>query len=400
MNKKIQRNSNLEILRIIAMIFIIAHHFAMHGMNGVNLISANPNNYLIYFSGILGKIGVNLFVLISAYFMIDSNFTFRKFLVLGGEVYFYALLFLLIFVEFITPPNPLTVMDMGIPFLPISHSAYWFVTDYIVLMILSPFLNKFIKSLSKSSFIKLLSLILIIWCVFPSITPTFIDGPVTTMFAGYSFQYVPIIWFIILYFIGSFIKLHINIDKFSFKKLILAFSISMIITYIVACIIGYYDIILPADKNLHMWLGYPIEGLYDNRLFMWPALENKIFLFIGSLGLFMIFLKRKEFSNKYINYIAGSAFGVYLIHDNLLVRPYLWNNLLHVPSYYFSPYFFIFMIGSIFGVYIVCTGIDIVRRLTVEKLWIWIIDNKLNSFWPSIVKKYNSFEIYLDNYLK
>ena len=30
-------------------------------------------------------------------------------------------------------------------------------------------------------------------------------------------------------------------------------------------------------------------------------------------------------------------------------------------------------------VYIVCSGIDIIRRLTIEKLWIWIIDTKLDS---------------------
>ena len=400
MSYRIKRNSNLEILRIIAMIFIIAHHFTIHGMADVNFIASNSNNYVIYFLGILGKIGVNIFILISAYFMIDSKFTFRKFLTLGGEVYFYALLFLLIFVEFITPPSPLTVMDYGIALLPISHSAYWFVTGYIVLMVLSPFLNKFIKSMSKSSLIKLLSVLLVIWVVFPSITPTFIDGPVTTIFVGYSFQYVPIIWFIILYLIGSFIKLHVDIDKFSFKKLILVFSISMIITYAVACIIGYYDIILPADKNLHMWLGYPIEALTDDRLFMWPALENKIFLFVASLTLFLIFLKRKEFSNKYINYIAGSAFGVYLIHDNLMVRPYLWNNLLHVSSYYYSPYLWLFAIGSLFGVYIICTGIDIVRRETVEKIWIWIIDNYLNKIPIWFGKKFKGFENYIDNYLK
>ena len=400
MSNRIERNSNLEILRIIAMIFIIAHHFAVHGMGDVNFIASNSNNYVIYFLGILGKIGVNIFVLISAYFMIDSKFTFRKFLILGGEVYFYALLFLLIFAEFITPSSPLTMVDYGVTLLPISHSAYWFVTDYIVLMILSPFLNKFIKSMSKYSLIKLLTVLLVIWVVFPSITPTFIDGPVATMFVGYSFQYVPIVWFIILYIISSFIKLHVDIDKISFKNLILVFSISMIITYAVACIIGYYDIILPADKNLHMLFGYPIEGLFDDRLFMWSALENRIFLFVASLALFLIFLKRKEFSNKYINYIAGSAFGVYLIHDNSMVRPYLWKTILHVPSYYFSPYLWLFAIGSIFGIYIICTGIDIVRRETVEKIWIWIIDNYLNNIPSWFGKKFKGFENYIDNYLK
>ena len=72
-----QRNSNLEILRIIAMFFIIAHHFAVHGMGNVDFVASNMNNYIIFFSGILGKIGVVLFILISAYFMINSKFTLR-----------------------------------------------------------------------------------------------------------------------------------------------------------------------------------------------------------------------------------------------------------------------------------------------------------------------------------
>ena len=135
-----QRNSNLEILRIVAMFFIIAHHFAVHGMGNIDFVASNPNNYIIFFCGILGKIGVVVFVLISAYFMINSKFTLRKLRVLGGEVYFYSVIFLLIFKIFLPPVKPITLENIGIYLLPISHSAYWFVTAYIVLMLLSPFL--------------------------------------------------------------------------------------------------------------------------------------------------------------------------------------------------------------------------------------------------------------------
>ena len=81
---KNQRNSNLELLRIIAMVFIVSHHFAVHGFGDCNFVISNPNNYLIYFLSIFGKIGVDIFVLISAYFMVNSRFTLRKLLVLGG----------------------------------------------------------------------------------------------------------------------------------------------------------------------------------------------------------------------------------------------------------------------------------------------------------------------------
>ena len=400
MVQKNKRNTNLEILRIISMLFIISHHFAVHGMRGLDFLASNPNTYVVYFFGILGKIGVVVFILISSYFMINSRFTFRKLLVLGGEVYFYSLLFLILVILLTYPSCPLTIADWGVHLLPISHSAYWFVTGYIVLMLLSPFLNKFIKSLSKETYIKFLVLLLLIWSIFPTFTPTFMDGPIANNFIGSSFQYVPLIWFVVIYFVGSFIRLHVDIEKISDKKLILAFSISMIITYLISCLIGYWDIIHSQSSSLHMLFGLPIEAVYYDTLYLWPALENKLFLFIASVAIFLIFLKREEFSNKYINYIAGSALGVYLIHDNLLIRAYLWQNILGPISYYSSPYLFFIAIAMIVAVYVICTGLDIIRRLTIEKAWIWIVDNKLVGISDWFASKYESFESYFDNYLK
>lgn len=391
MVEKNKRNSNLEILRIIAMLFIICHHFAVHGMVGFDLVASNPNTYVIYLLGILGKIGVVVFILISSYFMINSKFTLRKLLVLGGEIYFYSFLFLVLVIIFPFLSEPLSLADWGVHLLPISHSAYWFVTGYIVLMLISPFLNKFIKSLSRESFVRLLLLLFVIWSIFPTFTPTFMDGPVATNFIGSSFQYVPIIWFVVIYFVGSFIRLHVDLDKISYRKLFVLFSASMIITYAVSCVVGYLDITHLHSRNLAMIFGLPIEAVFNGTLYLWPALENKLFLFIASTALFLMFLKREEFSNSYINYIAGSALGVYLIHDNLLVREYLWKNVLHPISYYNYSYFILIAVLMIVGLYLVCTFMDIIRRLTVEKLWIWIVDNKLNNLSLWVEKRINDF---------
>ena len=161
MNRTLQdtRNSNLEILRIIAMIFIIAFHLSRHGFDGIDFVLSNPNSYFLYFLGIFGRIGVDIFVLISAYFMIKSRFTFRKLLLLGGEVYFYSIIFLVIFTLFLTPVMPITIMDIIKSILPISH-AYWFITDYIALMLISPFLNILLTKLSKQEYLKLLLLLI------------------------------------------------------------------------------------------------------------------------------------------------------------------------------------------------------------------------------------------------
>ena len=368
-----QRNSNLEILRIIAMIFIISFHLARHGFDGVDFLLSNPNSYFLYFLAILGKFGVDIFILISAYFMIKSRFTFRKLLVLGGEVYFYSILFLIIFMLFLTPAIPITIMDIIKSILPISHKAYWFITDYIVLMLLSPFLNVGIKKLSRSTFLKLLLLVLFIWTIYPT-------------FTGDSFEVSEMMFFFVLYLLGSFIRLHVDIDKINMKRLILICSLSLIITYV---LFASFDSI----ESLRQLAFFNKETSIFKR-------ANSIFIVTSAVSMFLIFLKRKEFSNKYINYISGSVLGVYLIHSNPFVYPYLFNKFLHVQTYINSPYLIISLIAITFLIYTISTGIDIVRRLTIEKIWIHIVDNKLNIIPKWFNSKFEIFEEKFNYYLK
>ena len=356
---KNQRNSNLELLRIIAMVFIVSHHFAVHGFGDCNFVISNPNNYLIYFLGIFGKIGVDIFVLISAYFMVNSRFTLRKLLVLGGGVYFYSLAALLIVLLFV-PAIPITPGLLLSAILPISHDAYWFITCYVVLMLISPFLNKLVERLSKKDFLRLLALLIIMWSIYPT-------------FTGNSFGYSELAWFVVLYFIGAFIRLHLDINKFSSKKLFVILIVSFILLYLASSIMGQLAIIFNVKNLANGSLGVI-------NVVMFLAGDNKLFVLIISIMFFLIFLKRKEFSNKYINYVAGSTLGVYLIHDNDFIRQYLWDHLINVSSYYYSPNLWIVAIISIVSIYLVCTGIDIIRRETVEKLWICFVDNKLIDF--------------------
>ena len=187
---------------------------------------------------------------------------------------------------------------------------------------------------------------------------------------GDSFGYGYMVWFIVLYFIGAFIRLHLDINKFSSKRLFVILIVSFILLYLASSIMGQLAIIFNVKNLANGSLGVI-------NVVMSLAGDNKLFVLIISIMFFLIFLKRKEFSNKYINYIAGSAFGVYLIHCNVFVHEYLWKSLIHVSSYYSSPNLWIVAIISIVGVYLVCTGIDIIRRETVEKLWICFVDNKL-----------------------
>lgn len=67
------RNSNLEILRIVSMILIIVHHYVVHGQfEWSNTITTNK--ILLEVLSLGGKLGVNCFVLITGYFMVQSKY--------------------------------------------------------------------------------------------------------------------------------------------------------------------------------------------------------------------------------------------------------------------------------------------------------------------------------------
>ena len=96
-------------------------------------------------------------------------------------------------------------------------------------------------------------------------------------------------------------------------------------------------------------------------------------------------------------YLIGSFIN---LHLDMLCTPYLWKYLLNIPSYYFSPNLVLVAVISIIGVYLICSGIDIARRLTIEKAWIGIIDNKLNNIPNWFYAKFNLFSDKFRYYLK
>ena len=94
MNNQKMRNSNLELFRIIVMLFIVAHHYVvnsgltdLNGPIGCDPVSAKSIFLLLF--GAWGKTGINCFVLITGYFMCKSQITLKKFLKLLLQIMFY-----------------------------------------------------------------------------------------------------------------------------------------------------------------------------------------------------------------------------------------------------------------------------------------------------------------------
>lgn len=346
------RNSNLELLRIISMILIIAHHYAVHGFNLVEW-NGSLNQYIVDVLSLGGKLGVSCFILISGYFMVYSKITLHKLVKLIAEVWFYSVGIALLFCFVLTPVEPIGIIDLIKVLLPIGYTEYWFMTDYVVLMLLSPVLNITIEKIDKAFHRNLIFLFVILW----SVLPCFIKA---------NYDYHDLDWFVILYFIAGYIRKYVDISKKNMSK---HFTVA-VISYI--AVIGF-DVIM-------IWLGHALhmDFLISHAGHM--AKLNSLLILSTSVELLLGFLKMKPFKCLWLNKLASATLGVYLIHDNHMVRPYLWHTLLKTDNIAFSKILPVHALCSIVGVYVVCTLIDLLRQSTVEYVFLSILDRHLGKW--------------------
>ena len=142
-----ERNSSFELLRIISMFLIVMHHYSFHG--GFDFMI--PFSMKLYFVQCLdmgGKLGVNLFVLISGYFLCKSDFKWKRIIKLEVEVIFYSILIGVIF-HFLMPERE-SIKDLIKELTPLMTESYGFYNTYFVMVLFAPFINKFLVSLEKA----------------------------------------------------------------------------------------------------------------------------------------------------------------------------------------------------------------------------------------------------------
>jgi surface polysaccharide O-acyltransferase-like enzyme len=349
------RNSNLEILRIISMLLIVAHHYSVHGFSTIEM-KYSLNRYVVGILSLGGKLGVACFILISGYFMVYSKFTIKKLIKLVAETWFYSMSIGILFLFVLTPVEPIGLNSLIKAMLPIGFSEYWFMTDYIMLMLMSPVLNMVIASISKEGLQKLLAGAIVCWSVLPG-------------FIGANYGYNDLVWFMVLYMIAGYIRKYVDFEKKNASK------------HFMVGIISYLLVIL--SNVMLIFLGHITDiDIFTNKSAHFRAL-NSPFILITAVELLIGFTKLKPNYNKFVNILASATLGVYLIHSNNLVRPYLWRVILKNADMYNSPLLILHALISIVTVYMVCSCIDLIRQVTVGKIFVDLV----NKYFDKISEK-------------
>lgn len=353
------------------MLLIVAHHYVVNSglMNDDGSIVANPMSgsslFLLLF-GAWGKIGINCFVMITGYFMCKSRITAKKFAKLFCEVLFYKLVFFTIF--WLSGYSALSLKNLIKTFLPVSSIQQNFTGCFIVFFLFIPFLNALIQHLNERQHIRLLALCCFTYIVF---------GTIHGGSFGVTMNYVS--WFIVLYFIASYIRLYPK-AWFSNNRIcgvmLLVFVLLSVIS-VVACV----------------WFGTKLDKFIP---FYFVTDSNTFLAVMVGVFAFLFFKNLRIPYSKLINTIAASTFGVLLIHANSdTMRQWLWKDIIDCVGHYGDRLMPLYAIGCVVGIFAICVVIDIIRINLLEKPFFKWWDKH----WDKISKSYEYKEERLFNKL-
>ena len=332
------RNTGLDLLRVIAMLMIVVLHFVNKGELFAAIGGAKVNYAFTYVIYRLSLVGVHCYVLISAYFLVNSRFKLKNIALLWGEVLFWSIAIAIPFL--ISRKTGGTKELLGI-FLPVSMTSYWFVTTYIVMYAMFPFLNRIIHSLNKRTMELLIVFMLIVFSVWKTFMP--FAGTLDET-GGHG-----IIFFVCLYMIGAYIRLY-GLKISSGRSLML------------------YLLFIAAD--IGMTAVYKMMAKLPGIEIASAAGYNELFLTLASVALFNCFRNIKLKNAKVGAVVSDTGMltiGVYLIHEQIVLRKVLWSEIIPCKVIAGSPLYILLFIAVVIGVFTVCICMEKVRRLIAQK---------------------------------
>lgn len=336
-----ERNSNLELYRIIVMLLIVAHHYVVNsGLMSV-MKKEEPlhiQSIFLYLFGMWGKTGINCFVMITGYFMCKSHISLRKFMKLLLEVYFYNVVITGIFL--LTGYARPSFSTVFYALVPIQSFGVNFVACFVVFYLLIPFLNLLIQTMNSKLHLRLILLCLLVYCMIGTI-------PKITLGVNY------VSWFVVLYFIASYIRLYGFPIKISNRNWGWLTLLSILISMASVVFMAWLSTVF-VNKNI--------------PVFWFVADSNHIMALVTALCSFMFFKDLNIRYSKVINLIGASTFGVLLIHANSdIMRQWLWQDILNNVGQYGTNTMVLHAILSVIAIFVICILVDMLRMRFVEK---------------------------------
>ena len=294
-----QRQANIELLRIIAMFMIIMIHAncgAISWPTTDEMLTSPLSTFSRYLFESIGIVSVNVFILISGWFTITVN-------KLKTLSFVYQVLFFNIGIYILFVATGLERISLsGISGSILNTGWDWFIKAYIVLMILAPVLNAFLKDDEE-----IVHRNVVMYFFLFSFVYGWIGGARRFFVAGYG----PLS-FIGLYLLSNYInkvKRGIYIPPHYINKLVNFNKYYYLISFILCTL----ALSIAASALTYIGKAEYVQVFY--------AYSNPLII-ISAASLFLFFENITIKQSKLISFLAASSFTVYLFHDQPNIRSY------------------------------------------------------------------------------
>lgn len=351
----IVRESNLELLRILAILGVIILHYNNSDIGGgfTYVMEGSLNYYLLHFLEAMSISAVDLFILISGYFMCSSQkrniikplklliqvILFRE----AGYIVSYAL-------AVIPAGGSLFSMELFKGILESLIPNNYFVILYIALYFISVYLNQIFEVLDEKKIRQMIILLVLLFSIWVTLADVLCattniswTGLSTVGIDGSQGGYT-IVNFVLMYCIGAYLR-HTSNKTYSMRKLLAGYLITI-------ALITIWSI----SDMLFGWKAAQVAWEYCNPL-----------VILSAVLLFLIFRQVSIPQSRIINEVAKGCFTVFLGH--MIFIPYIG-----VQRFCHSNAMvqFVHIVVSVILIYGVCWGIYFVYEKITSPVFCWL----------------------------
>ncbi len=337
-----KRNANMELLRMLSMMMVTM----LHALTKSDLLpfmgnAISANGWIAWVLEALSVASVNVFMLISGYFLVFSKFKIRRLVEIILQTMFYSSgAFLISFLLGGIPREDINIYNLLNYFLPIHMETYWFISAYVIVYLLLPLITAGVHALSKKQLQGVILCLLIYECVIKSILPV----RLTMDKSGYSF-----LWYLTLFLVGAWFRIYgFNVVKTAKKGWLVYFASTFLILA---------EIFILSQIQVRTGRLKEINTI---------SLEyNHILVFFSAIGLFAAFLHAKPLGEKIARWVcllSPYCLGVYLLQENLVMR-YLWQDWFGLRQAMEQPIsvFLIRVLGAVTVMFVLGIWVDVLR---------------------------------------
>ena len=337
------RQTNLDVLRLLSMLGVVINHF----YNSALLIySPGAEGFCMDLGGacgatawflleaikLLALVSVNCFVLISGYFLIENQcFRGRAIWNVWSQTLFYSVGVWIVLA--MAGVVPFRLVDAARYFLPVCNNTYWFITNYLALMLVAPFVSTLAGCLDKRSYRYLLIVGAVLVLQYP--------------FGRLLVDSQQFLLFVYLYIVGGYLRLYP-------PRITLRMSTAL------AAVVLAAMLAIAVAKNV----------MAGDGCFRIISMEYNGLVLPLSMFVFMLFCHWSVPAclRRPIAWLSPLALSVYLLHEHPLVSGIMWGKVRDVVASHQEWQLPADVLAGSILIFLACVLVDGVRHAVARRL--------------------------------